>query len=209
MINSALNESTVRFRMLVDVYSLSTGTTRACNGTKFLLAAGNTYSPVGHLGGIEKIEEDTDVFPRALRMWFSAVNTARIADVLNEQMFNKPVTLSWACLDPYSLTLVASAEALFKGRINTCELKLADKERGNFFEIEAESRLARAPHAQYFNRETLWSVYGASGDTFFDYMTQIPLAKANWGGIPVGGRGTTPPKHGDDRHDPQPGNYTD
>ena len=174
----------VRFRMLVDVYSLSTGTTRACNGTNFLLFNGNTYAPVGHLGGVEKIEEDSDVFPRAIRMWFSAINTASIADVLAEDVFNRPVTVYRTFLTD-SLTLVSSAEILSKGHINTCELKLGDKERGNFFELEIESRLAREPLAQYFNRETLWTVYNQSGDTFFSYLSRIPLAKANWGGFDV------------------------
>jgi hypothetical protein len=168
--------------MLVDVFSVTGGTARACNGTNFLYFAGNTYSPMGHLGGVEKIEEDADIFPRALRMWFAAVPSMGLQDVLDEQMFNKPVQLYRTFLTD-SMTLVSSAETVFKGRINTCELVMGDEDRGNFFELEVESRLARAPVLQYFNKETLWTVYGASGDTFFDYMTQIPLARVSWGGL--------------------------
>lgn len=178
---------TLQYRLLCEVYSLSTGTTRACNGYQFIQFAGNTYSPVGHLGGVEKIQEDADIFPRAVRLWFSAVNTSVIQDVLNEAMFNRPVKIYRTFLTD-SYTIVASAEQLFSGRINTCDLVLADPQKGDYFEIEVESRLAREPRAQYFNRETLWTVYAASGDTFFDYTTQIPLARADWGGIEVGPR---------------------
>lgn len=181
-VTSISQQPTVRYRLLVEVHSLSTGTTRACNGTNFLMFAGNTYSPIGHLGGAEKIEEDADIYPRALRLWFTAVPSMEIQDVLAENMFNKPVHMYRTFLTP-SLTLVASAEMVFKGRVETADLKLGDEERGNFFEIEVESRLARAPVAMYFNQATLWTVYNASGDTFFDYVTQIPLTRVNWGGI--------------------------
>lgn len=190
---------TVQYRWLCEVDSLSTGMTRACTGYQFLVFNGNTYAPVGNLGGAEKIQEDTDTFPRAVRLWFAAVSTTQIQDVLNENMFNRPVRIYRTFLTD-SYTNVATPEELFRGYINTCEMKLQDPERGNYFEIEVESRLRRPPRAQYFNRETLWTFYSQSGDTFFDYMTQIPLTKAGWG-IPVffggdgRGGGPRPPGH--------------
>lgn len=172
--------STVQHRWLVEVHSLSTGTTRACTGYQFLVFNSNTYSPVGGLGGAEKVQEDSDIYPRAVRLWFTAVSTTQIQDVLSESIFNKPVKIYRTFLTD-SFTNVATPEMLFSGRVNTCEMKLKDPQRGDYFEIEVESRLMRMPRAQYFNRETLWTVYSQSGDTFFDYMTQIPLAKADWG----------------------------
>ena len=172
--------STVQYRLLCEVDSLSTGMTRACTGYNFILFNSNTYSPVGHLGGVEKIQEDSDIYPRAVRLWFSAVNTSQIQDVLNESMFNKPVRIYRTFLTE-SFTNVATPEMLFNGRINTCEMKLKDSSRGDYFEIEVESRLMREPRAQYFNRETLWTIFAQSGDTFFDYITQIPLRSAPWG----------------------------
>lgn len=170
----------VQFRLLVEVYSLSTGTTRACNGYQFITFNGNTYSPVGGLGGIEKIQEESDIFPRAVRMWFAAVSTSQIQDVLNEQMFNKPVKIYRTFLTE-SYTNVATPEEVFRGTVNTAQMKLKDPERGDFFEIEVESKLNRKPRAQFFNRETLWTVYGQSGDTFFSYLHLIPLTEARWG----------------------------
>ena len=183
-ITSISQLSTVRCRWLVEVHSLTAGAvSRACNGYQFIVFGNNTYSPVGHLGEIEKVQEDSEVFPRAVRMTFAAINTAQIQEVLNETLFNRPVFIKRTFLTD-SLTCVSTPEELFRGFINTCEMKLGDKQRGDYFEIEVESRLLRNARAQYFNRETLWTFYNQSGDTFFDYVTKIPLTQANWG-IPV------------------------
>ncbi len=171
---------TLQYRMLCEVDSLSTGMTRACTGQQFIVFNGNTYAPVGNLGGIEKIQEDVDIFPRAVRMWFSAVNTTQIQDVLNETIFNRPVRIYRTFLTD-SFTCVSTPEIIFNGRVNTCEMKLKDPQRGDYFEIEVESRLMREPRAQYFNKETLWTIYNQSGDTFFDYVPQIALRKTDWG----------------------------
>lgn len=195
-VTSAAQLDTIQYRWLVEVDSLSTGMTRACTGYQFVVFNGNTYSPVGNLGGAEKIQEDVDVFPRAVRLWFAAVSTTQIQDVLNENMFNRPVRIYRTFLTD-SFTNVATPEELFRGFINTCEMKLKDPERGNYFEIEVESRLQRQSNKQYFDRETLWTFYGQSGDTFFDYLGQIPLTKAKWG-VPVffgGGGGPRAPGH--------------
>ena len=200
-ITSASQLPTVQHRWLIEVDSLSTGMTRACTGYQFLVFNGNTYSPVGNLGGAEKIQEDANPFPRAVRLWFSAVNTSQIQDVLNENMFNRPTRIYRSFLTD-SYTNVSTPEELFRGYINTCEMRLKDQERGDYFEIEVESRLLRPPRAQYFNRETLWTFYAQSGDNFFDYLGQIPLTRADWG-VPVfasggGGGGGTHPIDGRD-----------
>jgi hypothetical protein len=200
-VTSAAQLGTVQYRWLVEVYSMSTGVTRACTGYQFVTFNGNTYSPVGNLGGAEKIQEDAEVFPRAVRLWFAAVSTTQIQDVLNENLFNRPVRIYRTFLTD-SFTNVATPEELFRGFINTCEMRLKDPERGDFFEIEVESRLKRPPQAQLFNRSTLWTFYGQSGDTFFDHITKIPFAKANWGkaiiaGGGIGGGGGQGPKNGD------------
>lgn len=180
-------EST-RFRLLCDVYSLSTGTTRACLGNNYILFNGNTYSPVGNLGGIDPIQEESDVFPRAVKLWFAAVDTSTIQDVLTENMFNKPVRIYRTFLTD-SFTCVSTPETIFVGRINTCDMKLKDPERGDFFEIEVESKLARPKRALRFNSETLKVIFLQTSNTLFDHVTKIPLTKANWGGMTIIGNG--------------------
>jgi hypothetical protein len=68
---------------------------------------------------------------------------------------------------------------MFSGFINQVQLKLRDPTRGNYVELEIESRLRREPRSAWFNKETLWQTY--SGDTFFNFIEQIPGFKALWG----------------------------
>lgn len=179
--NSACSAQEVHYRLLVEVHSTSSGVTRACNGDRYISFAANTYSPVGTLGGLDSIQEDSDVFPRACRIWFAAVNTTQIQDVLSESMFNCPVKVFRGFVRTSDYTLVASAELLFKGYINTVDMKLKDPERGDHFSIEVESRLVRPPVSQYFNKETIQIIRGMAGDTFFNYLHTIPFTKASWG----------------------------
>lgn len=176
----------IRYRILCEVYSLTTGTTRACTGNNYVSFNSNTYLPIGKLGGVDPIQEESDVFPRAAKLWFTAVNSANVVDVLTENMFGKPVSLYRTFLTD-SYTCVATPELIFKGKINTCDMRLKDPERGDYFEIEIESKLARSNRSLYFNRETLVGFYAQSGNTLFDYITRIPFTKANWGGMVVGG----------------------
>lgn len=177
----------LRYRLLCEVYSLTAGATaRTCTGNNFIVFAGNTYSPVGDLGGADPIQEESDVFPRSARIWFSAMNSAGIQEVLAETMFNRPVIIRRTFLTD-SLTCVSSPQIVYKGNVNTVEMKLKDPERGNYFELEIDSRLNRNSRSLYFNRETLITAYSNSGSTLFDYIPQIPLTKANWGGMTVGG----------------------
>lgn len=182
--------STVRYRLLCEIYS-GTGTVYACTGANFVLFNGNTYSPVGNLGGVDPIQEESDVFPRSVKIWFAAVNTQAIADVLAERMFRRPVVLLRTFLTD-SYTCVSTPETVFRGRINTCEMRLKDPDRGDYFEIEVESKLNRVSRSLYFNRETLANYYAQSGNTLFEFVSQIPFKKANWGGISVSANGFNP-----------------
>lgn len=178
---SAAAAADMRFRLLVEVHSLNLGgVTRACNGYNHVLFNGNTYSPIGNLGGIDKIQEESDVFPRQVRMWFAAVSSEQIADVLGESLFNCPLKVLRAFLTE-SLTLVASAEELWRGFVEEVDMKLKDPEKGNHFTIVGESRMARPPSARFFNNETHQYVRGNSGDVFFAYVHAVAFNKANWG----------------------------
>ncbi len=189
---SASNASTLKFRLLMDIDSYTSGPFRACTGGNFIIVGATTYTPVGALGGIEPIKEESDVFPRALRCWIAAINTADIQNVIGETAYNKPARLYRAFLDE-NYALVNTPELVFKGRLNTIQMKLGDPERGNYYEVEVESRLAQKAKAAYLNKETHWTIFGQSGDTFFEHIPKIPLFKSLWGhkettffGIPSG-----------------------
>lgn len=169
---------TFALRQLVDI-GVTSGTIYACNGYRFLYTMGNTYTPVGVLGGIEPIQEESDPFPRGLKLWLAAVNTQQLYEPLREDMFNRPVKVWEAFLDPETFALSNTPELRWQGKINEVEIRFNDSDRGNFYEVTAETELRRTPQKAYFNKETLWLTY--SGDTFYDLMHLIPTQRTMWG----------------------------
>lgn len=191
---SASGASLLQYRQLVDM-GVTSGTIYACTGNQWITpsmtyALANTYSPVGALGGIEAVEENADGSPRTLRLWLQAVNSNDLYQPAREDMFNRPVTVRHCYLDPIAGTLVGTPENIWGGFINRVEIRFADVERGNFYEVEAETSRRRKAEALNFTRETLQTVLSQSGDTFFDFIHQVPLTKALWGQRPTvfGGR---------------------
>lgn len=193
---SASGATLLQYRTLVDL-GVTSSTLYLVNGNRYLRpgdtnALANTYSPIGYLGGIEPIGDDADGTPRSVRLWLRAVNSADMYEALREDMFNRPVVVRRAFLDPVSDTLVSTPEQLWSGYVNKVEARFADRERGNFFEIEAETSLRRRAEAINFTRETLQTVLSQSGDTFFDFIHQVPLSKALWGQQPTAFNGAGP-----------------
>lgn len=178
-------------RQLVDI-GVTSSTIYACSGYRFLYAMGNTYTPVGVLGGLEPIQEESDPFPRGLKLWLAAVNSSQLYEPLREDMFNRDVRVWEAFLDPDTFALSNTPELRWKGKINEVEIRFNDSERGNYYEVSAETELRRTPQKAYFNKETLWLTY--SGDTFYDHMHLIPTQRTQWGqeATSFGGQGNTP-----------------
>lgn len=192
---SASGATLLQYRLLVDVGVTST-TLYVCNGNRYInpgtFSLANTYTPVGGLGGIEPIEDETDGSPRTMRLWLRAVGSADVYEPLREDMFNRPVVIRRLFLDPLTNASVSTPEQLWKGYINRVEIRFADRERGNFFEIEAESIRRRKAEAMNFNKETHQTVLAQSGDTFFNYTHLVPLTKASWGDQPTSFNGVSP-----------------
>lgn len=181
------------FRQLVDV-GVTSGTVYACNGYRYLYAMGNTYTPVGALGGLEPVREESDPFPRGVKLWLSAVNSSNLYEPLREDMFNRPVKIWEVFLDPESYAMANTPELRWSGKVNEVEIRFNDPQRGNFFEVAAETQLRRSPLRAYFNKETLWLTY--SGETFFDLQHLIPTFRSTWGNQPS--QGYVSPYKGDD-----------
>lgn len=141
-----------------------------------------TYTGVGQLGGIDKIKDDTDNFSPGLKLWLSASSSSLLAAVLQEQMFNRPVSLYRSYFQ--SGTLVNTPELWFKGRINEVVLNRGDQERGDHVTMECRTLIKKEAKSSYYTREDLWLTY--SGDTGFNYHSYIPGFKGQWGNKDVG-----------------------
>jgi hypothetical protein len=179
-VTSANAAAQISWSILADIGVTST-TVYACTGDKYLTSGGNTYSPVGNLGGVEPVQEDADTFPRGMKMWCALVSSQSVYEAMAEHLFNRSVSMYRAVLNPASAyTVVGTPQMFFKGRINRCEVKVGDPERGNYFELELESRLRREAASAYYTRETLYQTY--SGDTLFNYVHLIPGFKSVFDG---------------------------
>ena len=176
-VTSASYAEQLRYHLLAEI-DVRSSTLYLCTGNRFIYASPYTYSPGGGLGGVEAVREESDVFPRAVTMWLTAVGSSALSEPISEQLFNKSVKLYRTFLTD-SLTVVDTPQLVFRGRVNQASIRLGDPERGNYFEIEAESRLKRTARSSYFNQETLTQAY--SGDTFFIHVPKIPTWKGAWG----------------------------
>lgn len=180
-VTSAASLPQLRFRLLANV-QLSASSVNLCNGNQYITAGATTYSPIGGFGGVEPVRETSELFPRSLVMWLSAINSANLAEPLTENLFSKRVQLYRAFLTD-SHTLISTPHLLFQGRINRVDIRMGDPERGNYYEIEAESRLYRRTTPIYFSQEGYNQLYAGvySGDTTFKYIEQMFGFKAKWG----------------------------
>ncbi len=187
---SAAADSTLQYRQLVDV-GITSGYIYTTNGNRFFLPgepfmhSANTYVPVGQLGGIEPVAELSDVQPKTMRLWLQAVGSADLYEPSREDMFNRQVVIRHGYTHVVSGTFVSTPEVVWKGYINSVTTHFADAERGNFFEIEAETSLRRKAEITNFTKEALQTVLSQSGDSFFNFIHQVPVVKALWGQNPT------------------------
>jgi hypothetical protein len=175
--NSASQLSQLRYRTLVDI-GVTSGTVYACNGAQYLFTLGNTYSPVGHLGAVDPIQEESDPFPRTVRCTLQAVGSVDLVEALKEDMFGRPLKV-WHAFLSDSYTPVSTPELLWNGLINKVSLNFNTADKGTYLEIEADTDLRRAPPVANYDKETMLLV--SSGDTFMNWIDQIPLFKSQWG----------------------------
>ncbi len=182
--NSAAHANQLEYRQFVDI-GVTSGTMYACSGNRYLYTLGNTYSPVGNFGGIDPVEAPADTQPKTVRFWLSAVNSAAMYEATREDMFNRPVTIRYGYISQTTNALVSTPSILWKGVINSVELKFGDAEKGNYFEVEAETRIRSKSEVVNFNTETHQTVLAQSGDTFFKYQDKVSTTKAMWGNQPT------------------------
>lgn len=181
-VTSATAGTAIRYAMLAQI-GISAGTMYCCTGNRWLYDGVNTYTPVGGLGGVDPVIEEATLFPRSVKLWLSAVGSANLAEPMNENLFNKPVRLYRATLTG-SMTIVGTPQQCLRGYINKVNVNLGDPQRGNYFELEVESRIRREASSNFYTNENhnqmLAGVY--SGDTIFKYVPRIMGYQSKWGG---------------------------
>jgi hypothetical protein len=183
-VQSLSADSLIAFRMLVNV-DVTSGSVYFCTGRQFLYFNSNTYVPVGGLGEISAIEEESDVFPRDVTLKLCGVNTlvatgsASLYEPLREDIFNRPVSIYRSFLDPVTMQLTTTPELIWSGKTEEVNVHPED----GSYELRAISALRKTALIQYFNRETFRAI--DSSDTFGDHIDRIPMYRSKWGGQPT------------------------
>lgn len=152
-------------------------------GIGTITTGGHDYSGLGALGEIEPIKSDADPFPRSVKLKLSGLNSTLVGDVLAESLFNKAVTIKRGFIDINSGALVSVLDTIWSGLVNKCDIHVSDGGQ-TWVEMTCEGRLRREPKAAYYTKEDLGLDY--SGDTFFNYLSEIALFSGNWGNRAVG-----------------------
>lgn len=205
-VTSAAAAPLLRYQLLAEV-DVRSSTMYLCTGDQFIWVGSREYSPVGGLGGVSVIKEDADSIPRGITLWLRNVTSADMAESMSEAVFGKETRIFRTFLDQNG-TVVGTPQRAYRGYLNKAKVVLGDPDRGNFFEVEYDSRLARESRSARFNQETLWQSY--SGDTFFAHLHKVPLYRSRWGEMTnnptnAGAGANNPPNRGGTGQT-QPGN---
>lgn len=178
-VTSASQSAALRFRVLVNIQSLSSGNFYACTGDRFIYTMGNTYTPVGALGGLDAVQEEPDPFPRSVRAWISLANSAAVTEALNESLYRKPGVMHRVFLSQ-SYTVQGTPQIIFKGVVDRAEMG-SSTDRGNYLEVEFESRLKQMPQLGYFTRDIFQLYVSTTSDTFLNYQNDMRFFVPAWG----------------------------
>lgn len=176
-VNSYVSEPVLDFRLLADV-QVTSQTLLMHTGVGTLAVGSACYLGIGWLGSIEKIQENADSFTPGMRMSLTGVESVTLSEVFSESLFGKSVTLKRCWLRDGAI--VNTPEPWYVGQIGEVNYYRGDPERGNYIELNCETKLTRASKSSFYTKDDMIAA-GYSGDTFFDYLPQIPLHKATWG----------------------------
>lgn len=176
-INSYLTEPVLDFRLLADV-QVASETLLMHTGVGTLTVGGSNYLGIGWLGGVEKVQESIEEFTPGVRLYLTAVESVPLMAAYSESLFGKSVTLRRCWLRDNAI--VGTPEVWYIGQIGEVNVHRGDPERGNYIEINCETKLNRSSKSSYYTKDDM-IVAGYSGDTFFNYLSQIATVKALWG----------------------------
>ena len=180
-VGSVMSTAEWGLRCLADI-TLTNSHIYAQTGIGDLVVGTITYQGVGNLGGVQQIRDSLDRFAPGVNLWLSACSSDLFSEAINETLFNKDVLLYRAIVQ--NGAVVNTPELWFRGKINEVNMHRGDPERGDYLEVQCRIRLKKEAKSTYYTHEDLWLTY--SGDTGFDYHSQISGFKGTWGGFATG-----------------------
>lgn len=199
----------VRVGLLVEL-NTDGGPVRAWSGIGDLVSQGNTFTGVGHLGGIGPIQEaGQEVRANALTLQLSGIPSALISTALTTQYQGRDAK-AWLAFftqaSPFvTAGLVADPVLLFRGRMDTMQIE--DGPETATITVACESRLAdlRRPRIRRYTDEDQNQLF--AGDRGLEFLAGLQEREIHWGTgdgpggavPPPGTGGGVPPVHDDPR----------
>jgi hypothetical protein len=140
---------------------------------------GHTYLGAGDLGTIEGVEEREDDSPAGLRLRLSGVDATLLDEALNQNYFDRPVTIYIGVRDVVTGAMVATPIELFSGKMDQMRILVGDQ--GSVIEISVESEMIEFSRSlnRYFSDTQLQKDY--PGDLAFQYCATMVNAKITIG----------------------------
>lgn len=150
---STLNAAAARARvvrpLLFCALDFASQTMRLTTAPFDIAWGGHSYSGIGHLGGIEAVEEGVELQAYRLRMTLNGIPLALISIALGEAYQGRSATLFLGFLDE-GHRLIDSPDTIFRGRMD--RMIVTAGETGSIG-LDVESRLAdwERPRIRRFN----------------------------------------------------------
>lgn len=143
------------------------------------------YTGVGDQGKISGVEEGIDQRAFGIALEISGVPAANLALALDEELQNRKAQI-WLGFFDSNYALVTSPVLLFKGRMDTMDIKLGKK---GVITVTAESRLidwGRPRIRRYTNADQQERFPGDKG---FEFVSDTTEKEIVWGASVAGGQG--------------------
>ncbi len=161
------------------------GDFRVWSGRGDLPYASEIYTGVGDLGRISEVEEGIDQRAFGISLEISGIPPSNVSIALSEELQNRKAQV-WLGFFDSNYVLVADPVLLFKGRMDTMDVKLG---KTATIAVTAESRLidwSRPRVRRYTDGDQRERFPGDKGFQFISDATDKEIV---WGGNVAGGQG--------------------
>lgn len=174
---TAINQPVVRWLMFVEM-DFASGFVRCSNATHNILWNSVTWLGVGELGGIDAIQENTELGARGMRVTLSGVDNSLAATALGEHYQNRPIRIYGVPLDDQQ-RMVLEPMQLWSGHMDVMTIAL---DRDATITVTAENQLAAllVPRERHYNDPDQQAEY--PGDLGLGFVAELAVTQLSWGG---------------------------
>lgn len=161
------------------------GTSYLHNGLGSFTWGGHSWLGYGALGAVGPIEEGDSLSPYAVQLTLTGIDSAFLTIAQSTEIFERRVIIYIGFIDDNG-ALTADPDELWSGSMEHMTINLGGG--ADSITLQAESELIAHSFANgaLFTDEDQQKRH--SGDTFFEFLSQLQNARIQWGADATGGR---------------------